>query len=375
MSSIDRDRIASQVREGLENTAFAASSMRVLSGGNANFTYHANLKTPLQDGTKEVLIKQSEGFVANNPDFKLTLARCRIEDECLKALSKFSVSSIKDGTESIYTVRTPRFSHFDEINNTQIQEYLPNSKDLKTYALKTYPENTPDAAREECFQLGRALGLWLRSFHQWGATQPDLYKMVSGNEEMQHLKHVINFSWLVSRIQLFPSILEEARSVFEEVKEMAEKEMRDEGKTQVIHGDFWTGNILLPDSPIEKGVGIPMFVVDWEMSQAGAPNLDVGQMVAELYELKLYKNITAGNWMVQGFLNGYGNVDEEFALRTAIQVGTHLIGFGTSVQGWGTPDQVEMVARTGRDIIVHAWRKDRKWFEEGELACLFESVP
>jgi len=111
------------------------------------------------------------------------------------------------------------------------------------------------------------------------------------------------------------------------------------------------------------------------MSQIGVPNLDLGQMIAELYEMKLYKDITAGLWIVQGFVEGYGRVnDDEFAFRTAIQVGAHLVSFGTSVQGWGTPDQVEMVARTGRDIIIHAWRKDRKWFEGGDLACLFDAL-
>ncbi|KAJ2971824.1 hypothetical protein NUW58_g9309 [Xylaria curta] len=153
---------------------------------------------------------------------------------------------------------------------------------------------------------------------------------------------------------------------------MAAKELEDESRLQVIHGDFWTGNVLLPDSPIREGDDINVFVIDWEMSQIGVPNLDLGQMVAELYELKLYKNITAGLWIAQGFLEGYGAVSDDFAFRTAIQVGAHLISFGTSVQGWGTPEQVEEVARVGRDVIVHAWQKDREWFRRGDLACLFQ---
>lgn len=117
-----------------------------------------------------------------------------------------------------------------------------------------------------------------------------------------------------------------------------------------------------------------MFVIDWEMAQLGKYWFDLGQMIAELYELKLYKDISGGLWIVQGFVDGYGAVSEGFAFRTAIQVGVHLIGFGTSVQGWGTPEQVENVARTGKDIIVHALKKDRQWFEEGDLASLFNTV-
>ena len=115
-----------------------------------------------------------------------------------------------------------------------------------------------------------------------------------------------------------------------------------------------------------------MFVVDWEMAQPGVPNLDLGQMIAELYELWLYRSIDAGLWMIQGLVESYGASDEDFAFRTAIQVGVHLISFGTSVQGWGTPEQVEAVARTGRDLIVNAWEKKLDWFEKSDLACLFE---
>lgn len=116
-----------------------------------------------------------------------------------------------------------------------------------------------------------------------------------------------------------------------------------------------------------------MFVIDWEMAQIGVTNLDLGQIIAELYQLKLFKDITAGLWIVQGFVEAYGAVSDDFAFRTAIQIGAHLITFGTSVEGWGTPEQVETIARTGRDIIVHAWNKDRDWFRTHDLACLFQS--
>ncbi|KAI1144537.1 kinase-like domain-containing protein [Hypoxylon sp. FL0543] len=372
MASASREEITSKVLESLKGTPYEASSLDVLSGGTANFIYRATLSKPLQDGTKEVVIKHSEDYIANNPSFKLTLSRCRIEEESLKALSAFPIVGKADDSDPYhFAVRTPKFLHFDEANNSQIQECLHNGIDLKTYALKTYAESNSEATKHQCVQLGKALGRWLRGFHDWAAKQESLRKVVAGNKDLQQLKHFINFSWLLDRVQQFPSILSDAQSVFEEVKNMAAAELDDESKLQVIHGDFWSGNILLPKSPIEEGVDVPMFVIDWEMSQIGKPNLDLGQMIAELYELKLYKDILGGPWMVEGFLDGYGAVSEDFAFRTAIQVGAHLISFGTSVPGWGTPEQVENCARTGKEIIVHAWKKDRHWFEEGDLACLF----
>lgn len=134
-------------------------------------------------------------------------------------------------------------------------------------------------------------------------------------------------------------------------------------------------SILLPDAEIEPDHPVPLFVIDWEMCQLGVRSLDLGQIVAELYELSLYKDIKAGLWIIDGFLAGYGFVDDDFAYRTALHVGTHLIGFGTSVPGWGTPEQVELVAKTGRDLIMRAWETDKNWFEGHDLAPLFKRDP
>lgn len=56
---------------------------------------------------------------------------------------------------------------------------------------------------------------------------------------MQALKHMINYDWLVQRIDQFPSILEEAREVFVQVKEQALDELRAALEDlQPIHGDL-----------------------------------------------------------------------------------------------------------------------------------------
>ncbi len=94
-------------------------------------------------------------------------------------------------------------------------------------------------------------------------------------------------------------------------------------------------------------------------------------MFAELFELKHFKDKDAGVWLIEAFMTGYGKIDEDIAFRTAIHVGVHLTCWGSSVQGWGTEEQVEKVVELGRDFIVKGWEKNREFLEGTFLKCLF----
>ena len=151
------------------------------------------------------------------------------------------------GDEFKYAVRAPRVLYFDEGNNTQIQEYLAQGIDLKTYALNTYPAHTPETFRPQCQQVGKALGRWLRSLHgestqqQQQQQQKGLRLGLDQCRDLQQLKHMINFEWLLQRVEQFPAILGDAKPIFEKVKGMAIKELEQGNLHRVIHGDFWTG--------------------------------------------------------------------------------------------------------------------------------------
>lgn len=111
------------------------------------------------------------------------------------------------------------------------------------------------------------------------------------------------------------------------------------------------------------------------MAQLGLRPLDLGQMVAELWQLRLYKDIDASPWLIEGFVDGYtaghSEVDESFAFRVILHVGAHLVCFGSRTPGWGTPEQQEEIMKIGGDTIVKAWSKDRGAFDGHVLECLF----
>lgn len=130
---------------------------------------------------------------------------------------------------------------------------------------------------------------------------------------------------------------------------------------------------MLPDVSIQEGTQTPIRIVDWELAELGIRPLDLGQMIAELWQLKLYKDIDAGEWLIRAFADGYGAVDDEFAYRTIIHVGVHLICFGSQTPGWGTPEQNIELVKVGKEILVKAWNKDREYFNDHVLGSLFGS--
>jgi len=70
------DETMLQVRKALEGGPYACTSLVKLSGGTANFVYRGNLVVPFEDGTKTIVIKHTEDYVAQHPAFKLTPERC-----------------------------------------------------------------------------------------------------------------------------------------------------------------------------------------------------------------------------------------------------------------------------------------------------------
>lgn len=160
-----------------------------------------------------------------------------MEHDCLKEAE----IHLPPAMNKACSVRTPKVYLYNRDSNTQVQEYLSNSVDLKTYALKHFSASTPTSVQPQIIEIGRALGKWLRNFHDWAVTHNRLRDLAQTNEEMQGIKLTYNYELLLQRVDKFPAMLTDARPVFEEVFAMAKAELHDEANLQIIHGDFWTG--------------------------------------------------------------------------------------------------------------------------------------
>jgi len=76
MAFVTPEQISAKVQQSLKDGPYACTSLAALTGGTANFIYRGELLKPLEDGSKTVVIKHTEGFVASNPNFKITATRC-----------------------------------------------------------------------------------------------------------------------------------------------------------------------------------------------------------------------------------------------------------------------------------------------------------
>ncbi|KAL4741043.1 kinase-like domain-containing protein [Aspergillus similis] len=385
----------SEVKEAvaseLSSSPFACTSLIQLSGGTANFVYRGVLSRPLPNGTTTVIVKHAEDYLASNADFKLTAKRCLIEETALRALdgmqNETTTGEDSDSDQqNQVTVKSPKLLHFSRSTYTQVMEDLPNAVDLKTFLLSS--DVSERVSKEWARSIGRALGAWLRLFHVWSVhpAQAEFAKQLAENTVMRDLKFSINYDSLVSMIDAYSDILGDShtRSVFQSVKNAAAAELDDTDTQDAtfgpIHGDFWSGNVLIPKTAFEDRATspttpTPLFITDWELAQRGTRALDLGQMIAELYMLRHYKDIDAGLWVIEGLLEGYGyqHIPQKIAFRTLIHVGVHFIFWGSTIPGWGSQEQVLNLVELGRELIVRAWERDRTWFDGKFWEALFKA--
>jgi len=118
-----------------------------------------------------------------------------------------------------------------------------------------------------------------------------------------------------------------------------------------------------------------LFVIDWELAQFGHRAIDIGGMLADLYERDHFKGSDAVLPAMKGFADGYGRISDEMAFRTAIHAGVHLICWhirrNPNLPLSAPTEKVLSALTIGRDLVLKGWDKDRWWLENSVLAPLF----
>ncbi|KAL7808812.1 kinase-like domain-containing protein [Trichoderma aethiopicum] len=381
LSEQEEHTLAQQVLHQLAETPYACSALKKLSGGTANFLYRGVLRTPLEDA-QTIVIKRSTGYAAVNRDFPLDVSRCFFEEAMLQALDGLSHTIITPSGPT--AVMAPRYYLFDPDTYTQVHQDFPGTIDLIRLLQSTKVDQSLPGSSSQ--SVGYALGSWLRFFHSWTSepAQAELRRRVGPNEGMRRLKCQITYDSFIEILERHPETIEGYRETLEAVRSALrfefEREPTEGDEVRgIIHGDFWAGNVLLPDSPWHRTISplAPnnLVIIDWENVQFGHRAMDIGGMLADLYERKHFKDVAASIPIMRGFIEGYGPLSEELAFRTAIHAGVHLICWyyrrdRNAPLPYPLPTVLEALT-LGRDFILRGWARDREWFEDTVLAPLF----
>ncbi|ODM18841.1 hypothetical protein SI65_05458 [Aspergillus cristatus] len=117
---------------------------------------------------------------------------------------------------------------------------LPDAINLKKYALKNVMSPTAETMRPTFHRLGKALAQYITAFHRSDPPkmkESKFHAALNDTQNMQDLKHMINYDWFIKRVEQFPHILEDARDIFVQVKAMADKEIAC--NSSLVSADTW----------------------------------------------------------------------------------------------------------------------------------------
>ncbi|OAQ98615.1 hypothetical protein LLEC1_02086 [Akanthomyces lecanii] len=385
MEPQEKKRLIASIVHELSATPYACSELEPLPSGTTNFTYRGHLATALpRTDEQTVIVKHTTSYAALNKDFPIDVSRCLFEVYALRALNSFP--PVEPASGDSFAALSPRLYHFNSAANIQVLQDIRGVWDLKE--ILDAPSADALVSQTQIADVGRAAGAWLRRFHQWAVepAQQSLAQEVVRNGGMRKLKCRVTCDSFIGVLENFPDIYEPHATTLSLFRNMAQQEFqRQPGLTDeddgwgVIHGDFWSGNILVPSSIMTPaGVadnGKRIAIIDWESCQFGPRAFDIGGMLGDLCERHHFKGVKATLSVMEGFIAGYGPIGDASAFRVAMHAGVFLITwYNRRAPGSPLPAPLE-VARAamalGVQFIVRGWEKDKAWFKEGIFATLF----
>ncbi|KAK3393979.1 kinase-like domain-containing protein [Podospora didyma] len=379
--------ISAALLNELADTRYACSSLTMLSGGSANWLFRGILIHPLPSQSSDnaaertVIVKHYTSFLFANDMFAIDISRCGFEYFILTALRRFDYRQ----SPNTATIKSPYVYLFNQQTNTQIHEDCGvDMTNMMWLLFQSAPTGTADfrLTASTATSLGFNLGSWFQAFHSWVSdpAQTDLQSIMGRNEPMRKLKYDTSYGCFIGVLEKFPDLLEGGvRKTMEDVKDMATKEFErpppsgseglGDNSWGIIHGDAWSGNILVSHTRSE------LFIIDWELAQFGHRAYDLGQLAGDLYERTHYRDVAVAVDVIRGFVTGYGGLSDEMAFRIAIHAGVHLINWYSRRNPMTPPpapvEKIRAGMKVGVQWILKAWEEDREWFKGSVLGCLF----
>ncbi|KAF8421575.1 kinase-like domain-containing protein [Tirmania nivea] len=350
----------------LSLTPYACTSLVPLTGGLFNATLRGTLAVPLTDGSTTVIVKHAESFPALAEGISWDAIRMDYENEMMHAARK----ALRIELPNSVTIGIPEVYYYDRKNKILVmQDAGAEVKDLKASLL------AGEINSKQADVIGCAIARFASKFHSWSKAQPQLCEDIQKHRQTKTVSLWATYGRLAETIGIVSgNALEEYREAFEQAQLVMTMEMQDSTNHGIIHGDYWTGNILISLDATNKDLGLgSLYVIDWEVSKVAPPLFDIGQMSAEIYFVSHFRRKSEAINLLDSFLCCYHGLDSlSSRCKMAIHFGAHLVVWPIRVLGWGTPKEVEACAKLGAEFIRKGLQVDVEWLKQSVLGQLFK---
>lgn len=132
---------------------------------------------------------------------------------------------------------------------------------------------------------------------------------------------------------------------------------------------------MVSNDPPKDGTSPDLVIIDWELAQFGHRSVDIGGMLADLYEASHFHGTSASLDILLGFLDGYERPADEIAFTAATYMGVHMIcWYSRRDINAPLPFPLEVVLpylMLGRDFVIKGWTRDKEWLRQSILGAWF----
>ncbi|KAH8835611.1 kinase-like domain-containing protein [Flagelloscypha sp. PMI_526] len=352
------------VKAYLVNGPFAASSVHLLQGGTANFLFRIVLETPYE-GRNTVALKHTADFLKGDLD-KDPSQRWHFDSERqeyeVEALIRVHKILPKDSTATVPEV----FLWNKEDRVVIMEDTGEGATNLKEFIQKGGLTGQDQLAQD----IGRELGLFLARVHEWGITDTESTNFFAQNELGKVISDMVVYKRLWSTMSGKDAMHQRgweagkppvdgiSEADLEALKTFGEERGEEvlKAKSAIVHGDFWTGNIV---ANVQGGVLKKIYVLDWYLSKTGLLGLDLGQFAAEIDLISRFQpeHKKGTDQVLMSFVSGYnegGGRKHEGAAQQALgHWGGHLIAWTPrNAEFWKGDEAVKKAMIDGMQQIL-----------------------